>query len=94
MREGVVFPRNDSVIWSCPVTMRTRPSRRSPFDARMLAAADELFREFDNVPILDVIGALTAARRELAMPSTLPDPAAIAATARERLLASSSRAVA
>jgi len=73
------------------VTLRsTRPHPR-PFDAQMLAIADALMREFDRLPILSVIGALNGARRSLARPGRRPDPAAIAATARLRLLVTSRR---
>ena len=54
-------------------------------DARMLAAADRLFREFDDQPIISVIRALGAARatlRDIGQPVT---PEAVESLARTHL---------
>jgi hypothetical protein len=68
-------------------SLASRRSRRSSFDTRMLAAADALFREFDHLSVLDVVGAINSARRELSgpAPGDVPDPSVIAEVARDRL---------
>jgi hypothetical protein len=69
------------------VTTRRRRPQLRPFDVQMLAIADALFREFDELPVLQVIAALNTARLAVARPGVRPDPATIAVAARLRLFA-------
>lgn len=67
--------------------MRTDPNERI-FAARMLAVADALLREFPDLPLVEVVTAINAARQRLTLASDeAPDPDRIAGAARERLAA-------
>lgn len=65
--------------------MLARPAPRS-FEAQMLAAADRLFAEFEELPVLTVVRAVNGARTELRERGAAPSPPAIEAAARQRLL--------
>ena len=65
-----------------------RPRAGSPRDARMLAAADRLMREFEHVPVITVIRALGAFERSLMSFGEPVTPAAVESLARARLLIS------
>jgi hypothetical protein len=67
--------------------MIRRRKARGSFEAQMLALADEMFAEFEELPVLTVIRAINSARSELrqADPTSRPEPATIGALARTRL---------
>ena len=68
----------------------TRARNGTPADIQMLAVADRLFHEFDELPIITVIRALGSARaalREMGEPVT---PEAVESLARGRLMISHS----
>jgi hypothetical protein len=56
-------------------------------DARLLAAAEELIREFEGVPVLDVLATINVARRSVTTAAARPDPATVALVARQQLAA-------
>jgi hypothetical protein len=60
------------------------------WDARMMSVADSLFNEYDDMPVIDVVRALVAARRELHSAGVVPaPPELIGARARGMLLLAS-----
>jgi hypothetical protein len=64
--------------------------RRSPtsYEARLLAMADRLFADFDMLPVLDVLQAISNARSELRdRGDRQPDPATVEDLARGNLQA-------
>ena len=63
----------------------SRRSAADAYDARMLAAADRLFREFDELPIVTVIRALGAARAALRDAGQPVTPEAVESLARAHL---------
>ena len=70
--------------------MLTQRPSRSSFDTQMLAMADELFNEFEELPVIRVIRAINAARSELRAAAPLgeaPTPEQIRVAARRRLRA-------
>lgn len=62
----------------------TRASRS--YEARMLAMADRLFEEFDQLPVMDVIRAIGAARTELREADGVALPEQVERLARRQLL--------
>jgi hypothetical protein len=63
----------------------SRRTAADTYDARMLAAADRLFREFEDVPVISVVRALGAARATLRDTGQPVTPEAVEALARVRL---------
>lgn len=59
----------------------------TPYDVRMLAAADRLFTDFDHLAAKAVFTAIAAARTTLRQErgSVVPDPNQVERLARERL---------
>jgi hypothetical protein len=71
----------------------SRRTAADTHDARMLAAADRLFREFEDVPVITVIPALGAARATLRDTGQPVTPEAVESLARIRLAAPGQPAV-
>ncbi len=68
--------------------MRSSRQRHPSYDARMLAVADELLEEFEQLPLLTVVRAINSARGALASPAgDPPAPETVSAVAREELAA-------
>lgn len=65
--------------------LRTASQGPTTHDARMLAAADRLFEEFDRVPILTVVRAMAEARSVLRDRGDVPRPDEVESMARDRL---------
>ena len=63
-----------------PTTHRT-----SSYEARMLAAADRLFADFDELPVATVFRAIRTARSELREHGDVALPEEVELRARERL---------
>lgn len=59
--------------------------RTSSYEARMLAAADRLFAEFEELPVATVFGAIRNARSELRENGDATVPEEIEQRARQRL---------
>lgn len=65
--------------------LKRTPDRARSYDAQMLAAADRLFLEFDDLPVLTVVRSINSARARLRERGEPASPAAIEAEAREHL---------
>ena len=69
------------------------PARRMSYRVRMLAMADRLFTEFDNLPVKTVLRAITSAHRDVREHNEgVPSPAQIEAVARDELRSGLKRA--
>lgn len=83
---GVTLDARRTVI---NVKSTIRPSARA-WDARMMSVADSLFNEYDDMPVIEIVRALAAARRELHSAGVVPaTPELIGARARGLLLLAS-----
>ncbi len=74
--------------------LRTAQRAHRSYEARMLAAADRLFAEFDTLPVMTVIRAIGSARSSLRADDALATPEAVEAIAREQLLTASAASAA
>jgi hypothetical protein len=76
-----------SIRWSL---MPRHVGATRTFEARMLALTDEVFQEFDDLPVLMVMRAITSSWSDLrGVPPTRPRPEAIVSLARHKLSAPS-----
>ena len=67
-------------------------SRNENFEAKMLALSDELFDEFDDLPVRTVLSAISSSWADLRLtPATMRPPEAIVARARTKLTQTVSR---
>ena len=67
-------------------------TRSQDFDSKMLALSDELFEEFDELPVRLVFSAISSSWADLRLtPATLRPPEAIVARARHKLAEASDR---
>jgi hypothetical protein len=55
------------------VKTHVAPAARD-WEARMLSVADGLFNEYDDMPVIDIVRALSIARRELHHAGIIPAP--------------------
>jgi hypothetical protein len=69
------------------MTLTATHNAARPVEARMLAAADRLFIEFDDLPVIDVFRAIGGARRDLRTEDGMAIPEQVERLAREQLVA-------